>query len=197
MSRLTHWSGSTVGAIPKPPMRTDLRSKNYGHNYNENGGRVIEAICDHIGEGTSDSNLKHLTKGHISSNYFIHEDGTIYELVPPQYSARMSGEMRAPNLSNPLIAKWVRRKWNPNVRVVAVEHGGYSKRGAGGMLTPAQWTSTIWLHAWLAQEYRLPIGRTYVIGHDEIDSTNKQGCPGFSTLEWDRLLDGMRLWELE
>jgi N-acetylmuramoyl-L-alanine amidase len=183
-----------AGAIPKPPMRTDIRSKNYGHNYAENGGRVIEAICDHIGEGSSASNLAYLSTGPVSSNYFVHENGTIYELVPPQYSAWTNGDMKAPNLANPLIAKWARMGWNPNVRTVTIEHGGYSKWGAGGMLTSAQWTSTTWLQAWLAQEYRLPIDRTHVIGHFEINSIDKQGCPGFSTAEWDKLLQGMRLY---
>jgi N-acetyl-anhydromuramyl-L-alanine amidase AmpD len=181
-------TGLEPGVIPKPPMRTDRQSRKFGHDYAKNGGRVIEAIVDHIGQGSSESNLNYLTTGPVSCNYFIHEDGTIFEVVPPQHSAWTNGDVNQPDRSNPLIRKWVDNGWNPNVRTITVEHGGWSTRGRGGALTPAQWASTIWLHAWLCQEHRLPPTRERIIGHHQINSVDRPYCPGFNDAEWERLI---------
>lgn len=178
-----------MGRIPKPPMVTSKRSKNYDrYDPATDGPRVIEAIVNHIGEGTSASNLDYLTNGPVSCNAFIHEDGTIYELVPPEFAAWTNGDMKQPDRSNPLIRTWDDNGWNPNQRTYTIEHGGFSTQNKGGAWTPAQWTSTVWLQAWVCQQYGLPIDRTHILGHFQINSVDKVNCPGLSPAEWDRLI---------
>lgn len=179
-------------SVEKPQMITSLRSKNFGHDYAQNGGRVVEAIVNHIGQGTSASNMSYLTTGPVSCNYFIHENGTIYEFVPPEHSAWTNGDVNKPDMSNPLIAKWVNNGWNPNVRTITIEHGGYSKNNKGGSLNPAQWDATTRLQAWLCYKFNLPVDRTHILGHFQINGVDRPYCPGWSQQEWGTLLNNIR-----
>lgn len=179
-----------AGRVAKPPMNLSRRSPNHGGYPTP---RRIEAICSHIGQGTSLSNLSWLTNpaSGASCNYLIAENGEIFEIVPPSKSPWTNGQVNKPDLSNALIKGWVAAGINPNTRTLTIEHAGFSAYNRGGALNPAQWAATIWLQAWLTQEYVLPVDRGHLIGHYQIDSVDRSYCPGWSPDEWDTLLAGI------
>jgi len=182
--RATSENGGTVVSIPKPPVLTSPRSPNYGYN----APREVKLVVLHITEGSGASALSWLTNpsSGASSNFLIMEDGTIHELVPPDESAWANGAVNKPDMSNPIIAECINSGRNPNCISVSIEHAGYSSWGGGGSLNAIQWGMSAWLTAWLCQEYGLPPTPTTIIGHYQIDSVNRSGCPGFSYYEWVR-----------
>lgn len=175
---------SPMPTIAKPPMiaRPSPNKGGYGTP------RVIEAICNHIATGTIGSNLGWLTKpgSNASCNAYIGKDGRIYELVPLHEASWTNGEVKRPDLSNPLIAKWVRNGWNPNTRTYNIEHEG----NPGDVLTAAQIASNNAVSAWVASVSGITLNRTTVIGHYQIDSVDRPYCPSFSDAEWRTLIDG-------
>lgn len=174
--------------IPKPPMVSRPSPNRGGYDPDEDGPRVAEAITYHIATSTISSNLGWLTNpaSGASCNYYIGKDGTIYELVPWQEAAWTNGKVSKPDTSNALIAKWVRNGWNPNTRTISIEHEGEAR----DTLTAAQIASNNRLTAWLSQVAGIPISRTTIIGHYQIDSVDRPYCPSFSDAEWRALVDG-------
>lgn len=170
--------------IPKPPMVSRPSPNRGGYST----PRVIEAICNHIATSTISSNLGWLTNpaSGASCNAYIGKDGTIYELVPLGESPWTNGKVNKPDLSNALIATWVRNGWNPNTRTYTIEHEGE----AGDTLTAAQIASNNRVTAWVASVADIPINRTTIIGHYQIDSVDRPYCPSFSDAEWRALVDG-------
>lgn len=150
--------------------------------------RRIEAIVNHIATGSKASNLSWLTNSNsgVSCNAYIAKDGTISEMVPITSSPWTNGPVREPDLSNPVIAGWVRDGVNPNTRTYTIEHEGQP----GDQLTELQIASNNRVTAWVAATCDLSINRTTIIGHYQIDNVNKPYCPSFSATEWKRLIDG-------
>ena len=190
-------TNSTAGVVPRPPMRTDVRAVKFG-GYDTGDGmtnpKTNEAIVYHISDGVEGTppdgtrgDLYQLTRV-VSSNYYVNKAGVIRELVPPTDAAWTNGPVGNPDLANPIIKRWIDNGWNPNTRTLSIEHEGKP----ADTLTEAQIASTIHLTAWLCQEWALPIDRTHIIGHYQIDSVERAYCPSFSDAEWTRLLDGAR-----
>lgn len=176
--------------IPKPTMNTSYVASYSRNKYNpaEDGARVVEAFVYHIATATKASNLSwlaHPSSG-ASTNYYIAKDGEIFELVPWEIAAWTHGQMNRPDVSNPLIKKWHDNGWNPNQRAIGIEHEGE----AADTLTEAQIKSNNQLTAWLSQQTGVPVDRTHIIGHYQIDSVNRPYCPSFSEAEWSRLIGG-------
>lgn len=173
---------TTTIAKPKMTIRPSPNRDGYAEP------RKIEAICNHIATSTKASNLGWLTnpKSEASCNYYIAKDGEIFELVPYDHSAWTNGQVRNPDMNNPLIASWVNAGVNPNTRTVSIEHEGE----ASDALTEAQVKSNNHLTAWLSQTCGIPINRTTIIGHYQIDSVQRSHCPSFSPDEWTRLIAG-------
>jgi hypothetical protein len=149
-----------------------------------------EAICWHVTVGSAQSSLGWLTnpQSNASSNYLIARTGTIYELVPPTESAWANGAVNKPDMGNPVIAGWINAPANPNTRSVSVEHERTrSANNQPGGFTEAQHRATVRLAAWLCQEFAIPADRTHVIRHAQLDSVNRQYCPGLAE-------DEMQAW---
>ena len=153
------------------------------------GTRRVDAIVWHVSvskDGGLAGTLSWLTNpaSAASSNYVIAEDGTIYELVPPTEDAWANGAVKAPDTSNPVIARWLTENVNLNQRTVSVEHIRYdSANEQPGGFTEAQHRSTVQLAAWLCQTFGIPPDRQHIIRHGQIDSVNRAHCPGLAESE--------------
>lgn len=166
--------------VQRPPMKAEPRSPNHG------GPRTPEAIVYHIADGGLDGTLSWLCNpaSQASSNYVVARDGAIYELVPPNLTPWTNGATCNPDLTNPLIKKWVGAGVYPNAPTLTIEHIGYSSKGKGGSLTAPQVAATVALTAWLCEVYHLTPDRQHIIGHYQLDACTRQNCPGFSPAEW-------------
>jgi N-acetyl-anhydromuramyl-L-alanine amidase AmpD len=167
--------------VPKPPMTWEP-SRFFWARTN----KVNQAIVWHITQGTN--SLTWLTKtGNVSAQYLIQTD-TIYNLVRPEDSAWTNGGLKSPNLGNPIIAEWARRRVNPNDYTITIEVEGFSPMTGGAGYSDREKELLVDLTAWLCQEYGIPPDTTHILGHMEIDGIDKRGCPGLSQQEWGDLL---------
>lgn len=175
-----------MGTYPKPVMISKPSPNRDGYDTS----RKIEAIANHIGTSTAESNLSWLTNpaSGASSNAYIRKDGRIYELVPITSSPWTNGVLNKPDTRNSLIAGWVRDGINPNTRTYTIEHEG----NPGDDLTAAQIASNNQVTAWVAEQVGLRLSRATVIGHYQIDSVNRPYCPSFTDAEWNQLISGAK-----
>jgi hypothetical protein len=167
-------------AVAKPPMNTTYRSPNRG---GYSSPHRPEAIVWHVTVGGAAGSLSWLCSpaSNASSNYLIDRAGTIYELVPPTESAWANGAVNKPDMGNPVIAGWINAPVNPNARSISVEHERtQSANNKPGGFTEAQHRATVNLGAWLCQEFGIPATRTNIIRHAQLDSVNRQYCPGLA-----------------
>ncbi len=177
------------GAIvaPSKPTVTSKPSPNCGYS---GAAYVPQAITDHITEGSGASAVSWLTNpaSSASANYVIKESGETVELVNPENGANgaawANGNYNQPDMSNPLIAGWVKAGINGNLRVISIEHAGNTSYGKGGSLTPAQVAASVRLKAWLCQRFGITPDRTHLLGHYQFDCVTRQNCPGWSDAEW-------------
>ena len=184
LADIEFWTqGAKVVTVPRPPIDASHPSPNKWV-----GGRKVEAIVDHITDGTNSLGWLTSPASNASSNYLIRRDGWIYQLVPPTESAWTNGQWNQPDLSNPLVAQWRKDKVNPNLRTLTIEH----ECTRAQRLTAAQRSASIWLQAWLCQEFNVPADPTHIFGHNLIDSVNRKYCPGFTGEEWALILTGIR-----
>jgi len=177
--------GATV-TLSKPAVRS-VPSPNCGYN---GAAYHPEAICWHITEGSGASAVNWLSSpaSSASANYVVMESGEIVELVNPEDGANgaawANGNYTNPDLSNALIAGWVKGGVNGNLRVVSVEHAGMSSNNQGGSLTAAQITATVHLAAWLCSRFGISPDQDHILGHYQFDNVTRHNCPGFSAAEW-------------
>jgi len=167
-------------ALAPPPMNRTYRSPNKG---GYSSPHRPEAIVWHVTVGGAAGSLSWLCSAasNASSNYLIDRAGTIYELVPPTESAWANGAVNKPDMGNPVIAGWINAPVNPNTRSVSIEHvRDQSANNKPGGFTEAQHRATVNLGAWLCQEFGIPATRTNVIRHAQLDSVNRQFCPGLA-----------------
>ena len=149
-----------------------------------------EAIVWHITAGSGASAVSWLTSpaSNASANYVILESGETVELVNPEDGANgaawANGNYNQPDLTNPLIAGWVKAGINGNLRVISIEHAGQSSGNKGGSLTAAQVAATIALNAWLCQRFGIAPDQDHILGHYQFDNVTRHNCPGFSAAEW-------------
>jgi hypothetical protein len=61
-----------------------------------------------------------------------------------------------------------------------------SSNNLGGSLTDAQVDASVWLSAWLCQEWSITPDQLHILAHYELDAVNRPYCPGFSASEWTR-----------
>lgn len=152
--------------------------------------RTIEAVCLHVGTSTKASNLGWLTNpaSQASCNAYVDKQGQIYEMVPMASAAWTAGRVNKPDLSNPLIKRWVDNGWNPNTRLYNIETEG----NPSDDLTEPQLQSITEIIAWVSDANQFPVSRVHVIGHYQIDSVDRSHCPSFTDTEWTRIVAGAR-----
>jgi len=142
------------------------------------GGKVPIAIINHITSGQFPGCLDWMCNpiAKVSAHYLVTKTGRIIQMVKEGDSAYHAGIVNKPTW--PLYDGT-----NPNKYTLGIEHEGQP----GDRLTEDQYQATLWLHRDLTQKYRIPISKNHIIGHNQIDSVNRQDCPG-SGFPWNRLL---------
>lgn len=181
---ITSWKGMTP-MVTKPIMQSNPSPNYYVGNFK------AEAIVWHVTAGSGASALSWLTNPNsgASCNFLIMENGTIRMLVDPSTgkSAWTNGldydeypNGKRSDMSNPLVASWIRNKINPNRRTISIEHAGRT----GQDVNAVQIQASIHLTAWLCQQYNLTPDRTHIIKHAQIDGIDRPYCPGFTEAQW-------------
>jgi N-acetylmuramoyl-L-alanine amidase len=151
-----------------PEIKRQLLAVNFtkGREHNK-----ILGICDHITAGTASSALHWFNnrQSQSSCHYLVCKNGDIIQLVEDYDTAWCQGIINKP--TSKLYQDM--NRMNPNAYLIGIEH-----EGTDGALTPAQYESTLWLHKHLIKKHSIPISRYNIIGHYELDSVNRAGCPG-------------------
>jgi N-acetyl-anhydromuramyl-L-alanine amidase AmpD len=150
-------------------------------------GRAVEAVCLHITDGeTAAGALSWFAdpESGVSAHYVVDRDGAIYRALPEGDTAWANGGLKQPNLTNPLIAGWARAGLNPNRVTLSVEAVGRP----GNPWPAAQRRAVAWLIGDLCRRHGLPIDRTRVIAHAELNSVTRARCPGLTAGQWAALL---------
>lgn len=184
LQKIAEWTGAKT--MDKPAV-TSRPSPNHGY---PGAAYRPEAIVWHISQGSGASAVNWLANpaSNASSNYVVVENGEIVELVNPEGGADgaawANGDVKKPDLSNALIAGWVKAGVNPNLRTVSIEHAGMTSNNHGGSLTPAQVAATIRLTAWLCARFGIAPDQDHILGHYQINDVDRHYCPGFSAAEW-------------
>ena len=143
-------------------------------NASSRAGMKVDCIVLHIAQGS----IQALHNWAVSPNnkssswhYGIAKDGTIYHYCPNQLAAWTQGRVLNPTA---WIVKDKYKGINPNRYCIGIEHEG---------LTGQPWTDKMYkadaeVIKYLCKTYDIPMDRKHIIGHYEIDSVNKRGCPG-------------------
>jgi len=140
-------------------------------------------IVNHITDGLFPGCLVWLCNptSSASSHYLITRSGLIYQLVQLENSAWTNGTVRSPTCATLPPGVW------GNAYTVTIEHEGKP----GEPFPATQVEATIALQSWLCETLRIPKSREYIIGHSDMDSVGKPGCPG-NKFPWDIVMAGIR-----
>jgi len=149
-------------------------------NVSSRKGRAIIAIVDHITSGNFPGCLEWLTNpdASASAHYIVNRAGEVYQLVQDDQAAWHAGI-------------WNHGTWSlydgtsPNRYTIGIEHEGFD-----GSLTEAQYQATLELHRLLIARHKIPVDRDHIIGHYQIDSINRESCPG-PRFPWARLMNDL------
>lgn len=117
-----------------------------------------------------------------SFTFCINRNGTIVQGFDPFLCAPWTnGDLNRPDTSNPIIRSMVGSSFNPNeFCLFTVEHVGYEP---GSPLTAAQMEASGHIADWAADIARREFGWTFaidritIIGHRQINSVTRAGCP--------------------
>ena len=121
-----------------------------------------------------------------SSNYVIWESGRIDCLVDPYkgFSAWANGIVNSPDWNNPIISQILHGGSNVNCFSISIEHVAASDSMIAHRTMPAaQQQASQALILQLAQDFHIPLDRTHIVGHYQIDSINRANCPGVINLD--------------
>lgn len=145
-------------------------------------GRAKIAIVDHQTAGRFPGCLSWMMNpdAKASAHYLVTRTGLIYQLADDEDITYHAGAVANPTW--PLYDGT-----NPNKYTIGIEHECYPEVGGDGNLTDEQYQATLWLHQQLIAKHDIPIDRDHIIGHYEIDSVNRAGCPG-DAFPWARLM---------
>lgn len=152
-------------------------------------GDTVDAIVVHVASGTcpgADSWFKN-PASQVAAHFIVCRDGSIHQYVEVGDAAWQAGIVNKPDLSNPIIGSWVNDGINPNRRTVGIE----TELSVGDHIDdyPAMKQSLELLVGWLSQTLSIPLDRTHVIGHYQIDSVNRAADP-VCCIDLDALIAG-------
>ncbi len=142
------------------------------------------AIVNHVAEGSL-ANVDawfNNPKSRVSSHFCVGKQGEIHQYVSTPDMAWANGPVARPDLSIPWLAEAVERGINPNHLTIAIEREGFSAE----VPSERQYQSLLALHRYCLSTYGIPATRERIIGHYQIDSISRAGCPG--NFPWARLL---------
>lgn len=150
------------------------------------GGRVPTVLVDHIADGLGSPfgwfNTERGDRG-SSAHFWVSRAGLVEQYRPLGDTCWANGIVDEPDLTNAAVTAIVTEPVNPNRVSVAIEHEGKP----GDTFPLVQVLASRRLHAWLAQQYTIPLNRARVLGHYQFDSVTRANCPG-PTFPWAQIL---------
>jgi len=154
-------------------------------NKSSRRGYIPEIIVNHISDGTAQSCINWFNSSNnteSSAHFLVARNGEVYQFVSIEENAWANG-IDTKDIPK-ATAEIVRKKGiNPNWYSVSIEHEGFYAQ-TRGFLTPEQLESTIMLHRYISSyvedKYgkKIPFDRQHILGHNEINPTNRPNCPG-------------------
>lgn len=141
-------------------------------------GHMPDTIVCHIAAGTAIGTdawfaagpQQRKGAGPSSAHYLVTKLGEIHQYVQESDAAFHAGRT-----DNPTAAILRQHKGvSPNLFSIGIEHEGTAD---------SEWPDELYeasahLIADIAQRWAIPLDRTHVIGHREIDAVNRRNCPG-------------------
>lgn len=176
--------GTSVGATPNRSLpRPDTLFSSYSFkgspNWSGRGTCYPQAIVLHVtGPGTMAGMAAWFNNpsSAVSAHFGIGKQGEVHQYVEIGDASWNAGIFNRPNLANPVIADWFNTGVNPNRCVVGIE---LLLAGPAEPLVeyPAMRASLRALLRFINAATGIPLDRTHVIGHYEIDSVNRATDP--------------------
>lgn len=116
-----------------------------------------------------------------SWTFSVERDGTVHQFMDPVIAAAWTnGDLRSPDIANPLIAAMVGSPYNANeFCFLTIEN--VNRIADGQRLTDAQLAADAAIVAWASKLSGLPVDRTHVIGHYQINGETRVNCPTVPT----------------
>ena len=147
---------------------------------------TVVAICDHIMQGTMESTNGWFKnrRSEVSSHFGVAKDGRIWQWVRVPDAAWGNGIPESPDTSLDWLVDGLKSKVNPNNLTVSIEHEGNN----GDTFTEEQFQSSLWLHKYLINTYKIIPDRKHIIGHYQITAHSRANCPG-KGFPWQRLMN--------
>jgi len=126
-----------------------------------------------------------------SFTFVTNRDGSIVQCLDPDTQTPWTnGDIKSPNTTIPTVKAMVGSNYNPNEFCYATcENVGYEPTYP---LTNGQVATLVRLAAWASQQTGLPINRSTVLGHRDINSVTRYNCPTRWNLDalLGRIIDG-------
>jgi hypothetical protein len=118
-----------------------------------------------------------------SFSFVTNRDGSILQcLEPVTQTPWTNGDINQPNTAIPTVKAMVGSPYNPNEFCLATcENVGYEP--SGHPITAAQIATLGRLAKWLSALSGLPVNRNTVLGHRDINSVTRHGCPTAGDLD--------------
>lgn len=187
-------------SILKPPMVVvPIPTSNYGQGI----GRASGAVVCHIAECDTISQLDNWFQNPlagVSANYGVGTDGTIHQYVDSivaSDAAYVHGIINHPDATFTALYN-AHNHENPNTWALGIEHVGRSGfnqvTGVGIVhpLTELQFIASVELSAWLCSVCGIDPSNDTILGHYQIDSINRPGCPGWDSAYWTEYIEAVR-----
>jgi N-acetyl-anhydromuramyl-L-alanine amidase AmpD len=151
------------------------------------------AIVNHVTTGTAESAIEWFTSPYnkeSSCHFLVDRKGNIWQFVDTEMNAWHAGlsESKIPLSPAELVKEM---QCGVNNYTIGIEHEGYDGHGIDGKLTEDQYASTLYLHIQLIDMYQIPVSRTNILGHYEVNPWEKQFCPGIN-FPWSRLMNDLQ-----
>lgn len=175
--RFVGWSlglGSLLVLFGSPPAAAQSQPAMrwmpaHSSNYSVRSSRVIDRIVIHTVEGSEAGCISWFknSRSNVSAHFVVAHSGRITRMVQDKNVA------------------WHVRNYNS--RSIGIENEGYAQRNTW---TNAQYDALARLVAWLCTKYRIPVSRTGIKSHAELDP-RRRSDPG-PYFNWTRFLNLVR-----
>lgn len=161
-------------------------------------GYKPDMIVSHITSGSFEGAVSWLKnpQSKASAHFVVSRKGEIRQLVDLKDGSWCNGTSISPSKSTfyglSTLPQVRERKTNANYYTVSIEHEGRE----GVPFTDVQAEASIWLHKWIIKEVKriygvdIPIDRTHIVGHYQINPKTKPNCPG-GLFFWGSLMSGL------
>ncbi|MDP9764857.1 N-acetylmuramoyl-L-alanine amidase [Deinococcus enclensis] len=149
------------------------------NNYRQGRGDTkVDRVVIHIAEGHLHGTASWFQnpKAKVSAHFTVGADGTVIQSVSEKNTAFHAGPVPPgqPDM---------------NARSIGIEHEGFQNPAKPWVPTDAQLDATAQLVAGICQRHGIPVGRTHLIGHNEVfpGRAARAHCPG-AGWPWDRFI---------